>query len=106
MTGRARLRELASVIRSKNAGAFLITIDVMFEDVEVYRRVCHSDAMTQERIGRLLGVSPQEVMITHYEPGLTIKATVPRRISAGHPLDADVLGSQQYGPLVDLIVDY
>jgi hypothetical protein len=33
------LGELAKLIRSKNAGPFVLTIDVMFEDEETYRRV-------------------------------------------------------------------
>ena len=35
----ARMRELASVIRSKNAGPFEITFDILFADAETYRRV-------------------------------------------------------------------
>ena len=98
------LRELASVVRSKNAGAFLVTIDIMFEDFSSYQRVCRSGVLSAERIGALLGVAAEKVRITHFDPGRTIKATVPRDVAAGHPMDTDILGSQQYGPLVDLAI--
>ncbi len=96
------LRQLASVVRSKNAGAFLVTIDVMFDDDASYERVCRSGVLSADRIGTLLGVVPQKVRITHFAVARTIKASVPRLIAAGHPMDTDILGSQQYGPLVDL----
>ena len=34
-----KLYELASMVRSKNAGPFELTVDVVFEDVETFRRV-------------------------------------------------------------------
>ena len=35
----ARLYDIAKVLRSKNAGALLCTLDMMFEDEATYRRV-------------------------------------------------------------------
>ena len=34
-----KLKDLAAVIRSKNAGALLLTLDVMFDDAATYARV-------------------------------------------------------------------
>jgi len=40
-----RLVDLAQVLRSKNAGALLCTLDMMFEDEDTYRRVRDSGAV-------------------------------------------------------------
>ena len=34
----ATLGDLAKLVRSKNAGPFWLTIDIMFDDAEAYRR--------------------------------------------------------------------
>ena len=41
----ARLGELAKLIRSKNAGPFMLTFDVMFEDENAYRKVLASGVL-------------------------------------------------------------
>ena len=35
----AKLRDIARVVRGKNAGALYLTLDVMFDDDATYRRV-------------------------------------------------------------------
>jgi hypothetical protein len=97
-----RLRDLARLIRSKNAGPFQLTLDVMMGTEAEYRRVLESGALTPKLIGDLLGVEPQLVRIFHYEPAFAIKITVPRRVSVGDPLDNDLFGGQMFGPLADL----
>ena len=55
-----RLRDVASVIRSKNAGPFELTFDVMFEDPEAYERVkaSVSDGLDIEKeVTRRAGIS-------------------------------------------------
>ena len=39
-----------------------------------------------------------------FDPALAIKFTIRRRMPSGSPGDADIFGSQQYGPLLDLVV--
>jgi hypothetical protein len=39
-----------------------------------------------------------------FEPALAIKFTIYRRMPSGSPGDADIFGSQQYGPLLDIEV--
>ena len=43
-----RLIELARVIRSKNAGPFELTFDIMFADAEIYERVKRSGVISAE----------------------------------------------------------
>ena len=47
------LGELAKIIRSKNAGPFVITFDIMFETSEVYKHVVNSNIINIERFSKL-----------------------------------------------------
>ena len=44
-----KLGELASLIRSKNAGPFELTFDIMFDNVDSFERVKASGALSAER---------------------------------------------------------
>ncbi|MGH6620048.1 MAG: DUF4387 family protein, partial [Alphaproteobacteria bacterium] len=46
----ATIGELARLIRSKNAGPFVLTFDIMFADREVYERVKQSGALSREAV--------------------------------------------------------
>jgi len=98
----ARLRDFARLLRSKNAGPFQLTIDVMMADADDFRHVIDSGVLTEKLVGDLLGVEPQLVRIFHYPPAFAIKITVPRRVPVGDPLDNDLFGGQLFGPLADL----
>ena len=98
----ARLVDLAQVLRSKNAGALLCTLDMMFEDEATYRRVRDSGAITPQRIASLYGVSDNEVAVIPYDVAYAIKITIPRLVPSGDPGDTDVYGAQQHAPLLDI----
>jgi len=102
MSDPVALGELARLVRSKNAGPFWLTVDVMFDDRAAYRRALASELMDRDRMGRLFAEAPDRVMITALENALAIKVSFPRRHSAGSPRDGDVLGGQQYAALLDL----
>jgi len=46
------LGDLARLIRSKNAGPFVLTFDIMFDDKADYLRVRDSGVVTKERSPR------------------------------------------------------
>lgn len=101
----AKLGELAAVLRSKNAGPFQITIDLMFTDVETYMRVRDSGALNEQALGKLYQVEPGVVRIIPFDRVRAIKLTLPRRFAShgsGSAFDRDVYGAQQHGPLVDI----
>lgn len=100
-----KLGEIAALIRSKNAGPFQLTFDVMFDDEEAYRKVVAADVITREWVESTYGVARDEVELYHYEPAWAIKITIPRPLPSGDPFDTDMYGGQQYGPLVDLEID-
>jgi hypothetical protein len=99
-----RLYDLAHIVRSKNAGPFMVTIDLQFGRDEDYHKVLASPAFTAERIAALYGLDAGEVAIRPFARIRTIKVSMPRRVSSGAPGDRDVYGSQQHFPLADLVL--
>ncbi|MCC7428761.1 MAG: DUF4387 domain-containing protein [Alphaproteobacteria bacterium] len=100
----AKLKDLARVIRSKNAGALLVTLDVMFADEATYRRVRDSGAINAADIARRYGLSHNQVSVIPYDVAQAIKITIPRAHPSGDPLDSDVYGAQQHAPLLTIEV--
>lgn len=96
------LANLARLIRSKNAGPFVLTFDIMFEDEVNYRRVRNSGAVTRECIAAIYGLPPEQVQFFHCDPALAIKASIPRPTIQGDVSDPDGHGGQQYAPLMDI----
>ena len=100
------LQELASVIRSKNAGPFEITFDVMFTDPDVYARVRDSGVLTRERMGELYQVPDDAISYcSFFEPALAFKVTIIRQTGAqGGVAERDTFGAQQHAPLLDIAI--
>jgi len=96
------LGTIARLIRSKNAGPFVLTFDIMFDDEADYLRVRDSGVVTRERIAAIYGLSPEEVQFFHCDRALAIKASIPRPTTQGDVSDSDGHGGQQYAPLMDL----
>lgn len=103
-TGGMRLFDLAQVIRSKNAGPFTLTLDVMFDDPAVYQRVADSGVLEPVSLARLYGVRPDQVDIIPFPRARAIKITMPRLVPSGDPRDNDVYATQQHVPLFDIEV--
>lgn len=99
-----RLADLASVIRSKNAGPFAVTLDVLFDTSERYQQVVAAGVITPAVIAGRYGVDPDQVRVIAFPPANAIKVTLPRRVPSGSPGDTDVYGTQQHTPLLELEV--
>ena len=100
----ATIGDLAVLVRSKNAGPFWLTIDVMFDDAENYRRVRDSAVISRAGIARMFGRAEQDVIVVNHNAALAIKVSFPRPQSSGSKLDSDAYGGQQYAPLLGLEV--
>ncbi|MBO6520675.1 MAG: DUF4387 domain-containing protein [Rhodospirillales bacterium] len=98
----AKLMDIARVVRGKNAGALQLTLDVMFDDEDTYRRVRDSGVLSPRTIAPLYGVTDNEVAIIPFDVAKAIKITVPRRVRSGSPGDTDVYGAQQHVPLMQI----
>lgn len=96
-----KLAQLAQVIRSKNAGPFELTFDVMFADPVTYRRVRDSGVLNEELVCRLYRVAPQDIVaLLFFEPALAFKFTLRRGWAQGGTGERDTFGAQQYAPLL------
>ena len=102
MPAKTRLRDVAKVIRSKNAGPLLLTIDVIFDDRETFDAVLAAGLFAPRRFAALYGVSDNEVAVIPYPQALAVKVTLPRLHRSGGPADTDVYGAQQHAPVLDL----
>jgi Domain of unknown function (DUF4387) len=96
------IRDIAKACKSKNAGPFEITIDVVFDDRALFERVRATGVLGPELFARLYQVKPGDVIFTEYPAGNAFKATLPRRIPAGDIGDTDVYGAQQHAPLLEV----
>ena len=98
-----KLSELASTVRSKNAGVNQITFDIIFPDRKTYERAVRSGAITRDSIANLYNIPQSRISdFVTFEVGNAIKFTLYRLRPSGSPGDWDILGCQQYGPLLEL----
>ena len=97
------LRDLATVIRSKNAGPFELTFDILFSEPYDYQRVVRSGQLSAESFASLYGIALDDVLsVIEFEPALAIKITIKRSRSSGALGESDVYGAQQHAPLLQL----
>ena len=96
------LAQLARLIRSKNAGPFELTFDIMFDDEPTYRRVKESGAVHRDLIAQCYGLPPEKVRLFWCDNAYAIKASIPRPWFQGDVRDSDSHGGQQYAPLMDI----
>lgn len=96
------LSKLARLIRSKNAGPFQLTFDIMFELKDNYERAMKSGAFTRDLMGKLFKQPVEDVQVYFCPHALAIKISMPRPCSQGDIGDSDGHGGQQYAPLMDI----
>lgn len=99
-----RLGEVAKLVRSKNAGPFWLTLDVMFDDDATYKAVRDERVITADLVARLYRRPVESVLVFAHDAALAVKVSIPRPQSSGSRHDTDVFGGQQYAPLLDLPV--
>lgn len=100
------LMDIAKVVRSKNAGPFSITLDVLFDSEEMYRLVKEKNFLSRERIAGLYHLTPEDITeVVYFDQAWGIKVTYNRKISSGTIGDRDVYGAQQHAPLITLPVE-
>lgn len=96
------LADACTVLRSKNAGPYEITLDAIFDSDESYRAVRASGILTPDAVAAALGVSRRDIVwMGWYDPARSFKVTIPRirwgvRTAAGGFLENDIHGSQEH----------
>lgn len=101
-----KLTEIARVVRSKNAGPFELTLDIIFEDTRYYQAVKDKNLINKVLISKEYGI-PEDLItkIIFFDPALAVKVVFPRKIASGSMGDHDVYGAQQHAPLLNLSLD-
>jgi len=80
-----KLIDLADVVRSKNAGPYELTIDIIFDNIEDYNLVKEKAVITREKIAELYQVPLADVKdVIHFEPARAIKVTLSGRSLPAH----------------------
>lgn len=101
MGQRVRLADLATFITSKNAGPFLLTVDVVFSNAEAYRRVKEMGAINADTVAKLYGIPVEHIVkIVNFDPATAIKVTFKRPVGSGALGDTDIYGAQQHVPIM------
>ena len=92
----ARLDEIARVIRSKNAGPFCLTLDVLFGDEASYQRVAAAKVITREKMAALYRQPVENVQVFLHPLARAMKVSIVRPVPAGSVHDTDLYGAQQH----------
>ena len=80
------LAELADVIRSKNAGPFVVTFDILFENEADFAAVRDAGLVTRQAVAELYGVSDNELLGFDFYPfARAIKFSIRRPVGSGAP---------------------
>lgn len=101
-----RLIDIAQIIRSKNAGPFELTLDVIFGTLKHYELAKASNCFIASRIAGLYGLDPSlPITIIFFDPAWAIKIVFPRNVPSGNLGDSDIYGAQQHGPLLHMEIE-
>jgi hypothetical protein len=96
------LGDLASLVRSKNAGPFWITIDVFFATDADYAQAAAPGVLTTDTIARVYQADPATVVLYRLPNIRVIKTSFPRPVVQGAFADRDMHSGQQHIPLAQL----
>ncbi|MVA98352.1 DUF4387 family protein [Nitratireductor sp. CAU 1489] len=99
------LHELADIVRSKNAGPYRITFDVMFTDRARYEQVRDSEAIRPQTVAAAYGLDISQISsFFHVDQAMAIKVTIIRPRAQGAAGDGDMYGCQHHVPLMNIAV--
>jgi len=101
------LREIAKVVRSKNAGPFEITLDIVFKTREDFDAVKKSGVITKELVSELYNVPTQNIItFGFFELVNAVKITLPRPRPQGGIGETDMHAAQQHVPLQEIRIPW
>ena len=96
------LKDVANVIRSKNAGPYELTLDVLLKDESIFTKLRQADIINKKTVAALYRIPEQDVLsIVYFPNALAIEATIVRPLPSGAMGERDVYGAQQHAPLVN-----
>ena len=93
--------EAAKVIRSKNAGPFELTFDIIFKDSEYFDLFRSKKIINEDLVAGLLKINKDQILsLIWFEPANAVKITIKRPRPSGAPGETDIYGAQQHAPLL------
>lgn len=97
------LYQIADIVRSKNAGPYRITFDVIFKDRDRFEVVRDSGAITMESVAKAYGLDVSQISSFFViDQAMAIKVTIVRPIAQGAAGDGDMYGCQHHVPLMNI----
>jgi hypothetical protein len=96
------LQDIATEVRSKNAGPFWVTMELFLRDEAAYRIAADSDYLNEDVISRLYGVAAEGVQIFRIPSLNVVKISFPRPVPQGSLRDRDIHAGQHHVPLAVL----
>ena len=78
-----KLVDIARVIRSKNAGPTILTLDLLFNDEAGFKHACSSKSLTPEAVAKLYSKPSATVAVMPAPHALALKIHMQRRHLAG-----------------------
>ena len=99
---RRTVREVAELVRSKNAGPFWQTLDIFLASDDAYRLVAASPNLDENAIAQLYRVAAEDVRIFRLPSIRVVKISFPRPTTQGGVEDRDMHAGQQHVPLAEL----
>jgi hypothetical protein len=105
--GSNRLLDMASIIRSKDAGVNRLTFDIFFTSAENYEAALISNLFTKENIAKVLAVPPGKIIGTFFVDACNaIKVSIERPNISASIDDRDVFGTQQQSVLEGMDIPF
>lgn len=98
------LFEMCSLIRSKNAGPFVLTFDFMLSSLENYADAKRAQPLRADVLAAQYGVPAERITVVYHDSAMAIKVSMPRPVFQCDLGDSDCYGGQQYVPLLDIPV--
>ena len=101
----ATVNQVCTLVRSKNAGPYWVTIDLFFDGPENYRKYADSAALGAATFARLYDADPALVKRFPVEKLNMVKISYPRVSPQGGMVERDMHCGQQYVRLLDIELD-
>lgn len=102
-----RLFETSDVIRSKNAGPYELTFDIIFKEADHFEKFVSANIMTPAVFAKLYDIPVEQIIsVIAFAPAKAVKITIIRPISSGDLGEKDIYGAQQHGPLLNFTYDF
>ncbi|MGX1787132.1 DUF4387 domain-containing protein [Bosea sp. NPDC055332] len=99
------LREIADIVRSKNAGPYRITFDILCKEKANYELIRSSGAVTADSVAAAYGLGVSEISsFFEIDMANAIKITIKRPRAQGSAGEGDMYGCQQHVPLMNMLV--